>query len=218
MHNSDSKVNKMYTYLRGYLSGAGLQQSIKALQYARDKHNGQFRKNGQPYIVHPLSMACYAVALGIKEDNIIATILLHDVVEDCGVELDTMPFNSDIRRGVSCMTFKKPTSDSTKEKIMSKKNYFNYILNSREAVVCKAIDRYNNLIDMEGNLSNDNIGKNLAETELLLIPTLREAKHKYIDISNILFILRTNIESIVEIMKHYHSDEYNEWLKRYKDI
>ena len=76
-------VEKMYTYLRGFLVGAGMTESIKALQYARKAHEGQTRRgDGSPYVIHPLSMACYAVALGVKDDNVIATILLHDVVED----------------------------------------------------------------------------------------------------------------------------------------
>ena len=70
----------MFTYLRGNLVGSKMNESLRALQYARDMHKDQKRKNGVPYIIHPLSMACYAVALGIEDDNVIATILLHDVV------------------------------------------------------------------------------------------------------------------------------------------
>lgn len=81
MENYTPNVDKMYTYLTAFLRGAGMTESIKALSFARQKHSGQNRKNGIPYIAHPLSMACYAAALGIKDDNIMATILLHDVCE-----------------------------------------------------------------------------------------------------------------------------------------
>ena len=37
-------VEKMYTYLRGFLVGAKLEQSLVALQYAREKHKNQVRK------------------------------------------------------------------------------------------------------------------------------------------------------------------------------
>ena len=78
---------KMYTYIKGFVTGAGMKENLKALSYAREKHSGQLRKSGQPYIVHPLTMACNAVSMGIKDDAVVATILLHDVCEDCGVSV-----------------------------------------------------------------------------------------------------------------------------------
>ena len=72
-------IDKMYTYVRGYCVGANLSQSLRALQFAREAHKEQKRKNGLPYIVHPLSMACFAIALELRDDDVLSTILLHDV-------------------------------------------------------------------------------------------------------------------------------------------
>ena len=84
---------EMSTYLRGFFAGANMPIAMKALGYALSKHEGQKRKSGEPYAIHPLWMASYAVALGIKDDATIAVILLHDVCEDCGIELETLPFD-----------------------------------------------------------------------------------------------------------------------------
>lgn len=75
----------------------------------------------------------------------IATILLHDVAEDCNVDIDTMPFNNRIKTGVRCMTVQK--IGDNEDKIITKRRYFNELLNSKEALVCKALDRYNKLSD-----------------------------------------------------------------------
>ena len=63
MEKAMFSAEKMYTYIRGYATGLEMKQTICALTYAREKHKTQKRKNGEPYIVHPLTMACHALAL-----------------------------------------------------------------------------------------------------------------------------------------------------------
>ena len=71
----------MKTYVKTFAKTAKMENTLKALDLALKAHEGQTRKRSEiPYIVHPLNMACHALAMGIKEDEIIAGILLHDVV------------------------------------------------------------------------------------------------------------------------------------------
>ena len=158
-------------------------------------------------------MACYAAALGLNDDNIFATILLHDVPEDCGVEIEHLPVNDTVKYAVKCMTITKFKTD--KSKIETKRRYFNNLLESKEAVICKALDRYNNLSDMPFALSEDAVGKNAAETDILLLPMLKEAKEKWADLADILFVLRTNIRGINDILKLKYEDSYNKWCDEY---
>ena len=209
-----ANVEKMYTYLRGYLVGANMKESIVALQFAREHHSGQTRKDGTPYIVHPLSMACYAIALGLRDDSIIATILLHDVVEDCGVKVEYLPVSDTIKRAVQHMTIVK--FDTDVDKIETKCRYFNELLDNREALICKALDRYNNLADMPIAFSKEAMGKNVAETEILLLPILKKAKEKYVDLADILFILRVNISTLNEAIKQQCYDKYTFWKAIYE--
>lgn len=213
--NYEYNVDKMYTYLRGFCIGAKMDQSLKALQFAREKHKDQKRKNGIPYIVHPLSMACYASAIGLKDDNIIATILLHDVVEDCNVDVESLPVNDIVKRGVKYMTVEAFPGD--KDKMETKRRYYRNLLESKEATVTKAIDRYMNLTDMPFALTNDAIGKNAAETELLLLPVLKEAKEKWVELSDIMFVLRTNIRSVNDILKLSYTEEYLSWHDKFSN-
>lgn len=50
-------------------------------QYAADKHKTQLRKDGSPYIIHPLSVAQIVAEMGLDTDAILAA-LLHDCIED----------------------------------------------------------------------------------------------------------------------------------------
>jgi len=59
----------------------------KAIEIAKKAHEGQFRKTGEPYIVHPLAVMKILEEWGMDEDTIIAGVL-HDTVEDTDLKLD----------------------------------------------------------------------------------------------------------------------------------
>ena len=59
----------------------------KAIEVATKAHEGQFRKTGEPYIIHPLAVKKILEEWGMDEDTIIAGIL-HDTVEDTDLKLD----------------------------------------------------------------------------------------------------------------------------------
>jgi len=61
----------------------------RAYAYAADKHAGQTRRSGEPYITHPLAVAEILTDLEMN-DATLAAGLLHDVVEDCGVSRDEL--------------------------------------------------------------------------------------------------------------------------------
>lgn len=186
---------KMYTYLRGYASGLGMKDTLKALAFAREKHNGQFRKSGEPYIVHPLMMACNAVSMGIKEDAIVATILLHDVCEDCGVGVAELPVNDTVKHAVDLMTFRVMEGE-TKE--IAKNRYYNMLLESREAAMTKLIDRCHNVSSMAGTFSVEKLKSYIEETRHYVLPLLRKVKTMYPEESDTLFVLKYHIVSVVD--------------------
>ena len=194
----------MFTYLRGRLDGPGFEQSRAALVFARRAHNGQLRKNGLPYIVHPLSMACDAIACKGATDEIIATILLHDVCEDCNIPLSSLPVDEVVRHGVKLMTIRPYQGE---EKFETKRRYFHELLDSKEAVICKAFDRYANLNDADGVLSEEAIVKNIRETHELLMPVLKEAKYEYPELSDMLHTIRTALKRTLVMMARYHNVE-----------
>lgn len=59
----------------------------KAYEFARELHEGQFRKSGEKYICHPIAVAEIVADLGLDTDSICAA-LLHDTLEDCADKVD----------------------------------------------------------------------------------------------------------------------------------
>ena len=172
-----------------------MEQTLRALAFARTKHEGQMRKSGEPYIVHPLTMACNALSMGIREDAVIATILLHDVCEDCGVALSELPVNAEVRRAVELMTFTVMEGE-TKEN--AKVRYYNMMLESRPATLCKLIDRCHNVSSMAGAFSKEKLIAYIEETRHFVLPLLRKTKAAYPNDSDVLFVLKYHICSVVD--------------------
>ena len=77
----------------------------EAYLYARKKHEGQFRKSGEPYIYHPIEVAYIIATLHGGPSTIIAG-LLHDVVEDTNTSIDEIKeiFGSDVALLVDSLT------------------------------------------------------------------------------------------------------------------
>ncbi|MDG3016646.1 RelA/SpoT family protein [Speluncibacter jeojiensis] len=68
---------------------ADLAQLQRAYDVAEQRHSGQFRKSGDPYITHPLAVANILAELGMDTTTLIAA-LLHDTVEDTGYSLEEL--------------------------------------------------------------------------------------------------------------------------------
>ena len=57
----------------------------RAFETARGLHDGQLRKSGEPYLIHPIAVAKILAQLGMDDETIVGG-LLHDVVEDSWVQ------------------------------------------------------------------------------------------------------------------------------------
>ena len=120
----------------------------RAFNYANEKHAGQVRKSGEPYINHCLSVA-YILATYQSAPATIAAGFLHDTLEDCGVsyqEIKTL-FNDDVAEIVQAVTKIKnlpnvsleETSASTHRKLILA------MAKDIRAVIVKLCDRLHNM-------------------------------------------------------------------------
>lgn len=77
----------------------------RASEYAQQKHEGQFRKSGEPYFIHLVNVAYILATLHVSPTTLVAG-LLHDVIEDCGVTPEelTKEFGSEVTNLVDAVT------------------------------------------------------------------------------------------------------------------
>ena len=67
--------------IRKRMPGADMELINRAVDYASKKHAVQKRKDGSPYIIHPLAVAQIVTEMGLDQDAILGA-LLHDCIED----------------------------------------------------------------------------------------------------------------------------------------
>ena len=81
---ADTESSQLTLLLKEYLSQPDIEQVWAAYRYAAFAHSGQTRHSGEPYISHPVAVACILAKLHLDVPTLLAA-LLHDVVEDTGV-------------------------------------------------------------------------------------------------------------------------------------
>lgn len=67
--------------IRGYMPNADFDRLAAAFHYADEHHAQQLRKDGSPFVTHPLAVAEIVADMGLDLDSVIAA-LLHDTIED----------------------------------------------------------------------------------------------------------------------------------------
>ncbi|MCM1026913.1 MAG: bifunctional (p)ppGpp synthetase/guanosine-3',5'-bis(diphosphate) 3'-pyrophosphohydrolase [Roseburia sp.] len=79
--NPDELYRELIDHVRKYHPSDDITMIEKAYKVASEAHKNQFRKSGEPYIIHPLNVAIVLADLELDKETIVAG-LLHDVVED----------------------------------------------------------------------------------------------------------------------------------------
>lgn len=82
-------IEQLLEKASAYMKEQDIARIREAYNFAEQAHHGQIRKSGEPYIVHPVTVADILVDMGMDVLSIIAA-LLHDVVEDTTVDLQTV--------------------------------------------------------------------------------------------------------------------------------
>ena len=194
--------NSMYTRVKAVAEACSLTQTLAALPYARAKHEGQWRKSIYsetriPYIYHPLTLACHALAMGLRDDRVLATALLHDVYEDCGVELDDLPVNDEIKEAVRLLSHNSYEGpDEECDPI-----YYANIASSPLAAVVKCLDRCHNLSSMALGFSREKIASYIRGTEKYVVPILEKLSALEPTYSNAAWLMKYQMLSLLEMAK-----------------
>ena len=142
----------MMTAIRKHMPNADLALIQKAVEYADAKHQHQKRKDGSPYIIHPLAVAEIVTEIGLDQDSVLGA-LLHDCIEDTDASHDDIAdiFGETVAELVEGVTKLTKANFSTTEQAQMENLRKMFMAMSKDirVVLIKIADRLHNMRTMQ---------------------------------------------------------------------
>ena len=164
------QYDRLVQTIRDYNPGADFEQIEKAYQFAAAHHGEQKRKDGSPFITHPLSVAqIVADELHLDSESIIAA-LLHDCIEDTEATYDDVakefsPTVADLVEGVSKLTRTHYTTKE-EEQMENLRKMLMAMAKDIRVILIKIADRTHNMRTMEYQTAEKQQQKSLETMEI----------------------------------------------------
>lgn len=151
--SAEDLYQRLVKIVESYHPSADISMIEKAYHIADEAHKNQFRKSGEPYIIHPLCVGIILAELELDKETIVAG-LLHDVVEDtvCTVEELAKEFNEEIALlvdGVTKLTQLNYSKDKVEIQAENLRKMFLAMAKDIRVILIKLADRLHNMRTMQ---------------------------------------------------------------------
>ena len=152
MESFEEHYASMCDAIRKHLPGADMALIDRAVDYANQKHKLQKRKDGSPYIIHPLAVAQIVAEMGLDCDAILGA-LLHDCIEDTDASHEDIekifgPTVAELVEGVTKLT-RANFSSSEQAQMENLRKMFMAMSKDIRVVLIKIADRLHNMRTMQ---------------------------------------------------------------------
>ena len=152
METFEEHYTSMMDTIRKRMPGADLAIIDKAVDYAKAKHASQTRKDGSPYIIHPLAVAQIVTEMGLDIDAILGA-LLHDTIEDTDTSHEDIeklfgPTVAELVEGVTKLT-RADFSSREQAQMENLRKMFMAMSKDIRVVLIKIADRLHNIRTMQ---------------------------------------------------------------------
>ena len=162
MESFAAHYGSMYQAIQRYMPGTDMTMIDRAVEYAREKHKDQKRKDGSPYIIHPLAVAEIVAEMGLDLDAVLGAIL-HDCIEDTDASHDEIAklfgnTTAELVEGVTKLT--RANFSSTEQAQMENlRKMFMAMSKDIRVVLIKIADRLHNMRTMQYQSPQKQISK-----------------------------------------------------------
>ena len=141
------KANEVFAIMEPRTDPAGMDRLRRAFNLAREAHASQRRKEGEPYIFHPVAVAKIVAAdMGLDADAV-AAAFLHDVVEDTPHTIEEIRdlFGPDVARLVDAVTKRRKETYEYSWQIDNYRHMLEALEYDIRALLVKLADRLHNM-------------------------------------------------------------------------
>ena len=202
-------AQQVFDTLESRVSPEDLKRVRRAFSLAKEAHAPQRRKSGEPYIIHPTSVALIAAKELRLDANSVITAFLHDVVEDTPYTVEDIRqlFGTDVAGLVDVVTKKKKKSYNTTKQVDNYQQILDSLHYDIRAVMVKIADRLHNMRTLE-SMRPDKQMKIAGETDFFYAPLANRLG---------LFEVKSDLENLS--FKYRCTLEYNDismWLEQEK--
>lgn len=145
----DTLYKELIASVRKYHPSGDISMIEKAYRLAYDAHEGQKRRSGEPYIIHPLCVAIILADLELDKESIVAG-LLHDVVEDTIMNTEQVKeaFGDEVALivdGVTKLTQLSYSADKIEVQAENLRKMFLAMAKDIRVILVKLADRLHNM-------------------------------------------------------------------------
>lgn len=164
-------AEKVFISMEPRVSERQLKQLHDAFEFAREAHKEQKRKSGEPYILHPISVALIAAEELKLDTNSVTASFLHDVVEDTSYTMKDIRerFGEDVAFLVNTVTKQKKESYKTSKQVDNYKQLLASMQYDIRALMVKIADRLHNMRTLS-SMRPDKQMKIAGETDYFYAP------------------------------------------------
>ena len=152
----------LYQTINRCMPGVDMTRIDQAVEFAREKHKEQKRKDGSPYIIHPLAVAELVAEMGLDVDAILGA-LLHDCIEDTDASFEEISrlfgkTTAELVEGVTKLT-RANFSSSEEQQMENLRKMFMAMSKDIRVVLIKIADRLHNMRTMQYQTPEKQISK-----------------------------------------------------------
>lgn len=169
METFEAHYDAMVAAIVRYAPYVDMQKINQAVDYAREKHKDQKRRDGSPYIIHPLAVAEIVAEIGLDTDAIVAA-LLHDCIEDTDSTFDDIArlFGQTVAELVEGVTKLTRVEYSTLEEqqMENLRKMFMAMSKDIRVILIKISDRLHNTRTMEYQTPAKQISKSMETMDI----------------------------------------------------